>query len=223
IRSDNSLDIVSRKINACITKNFDLIYRFENTLEGDRKTRFEGKYISYPYFKIGYPFWADGANLPYNYVSGISLGLLNYPNYKDYSKIMEYLTPLLSEIQKISNADLAWRYWWGIGNSGWNETQNVSFNTPNYIGNRDGLAHITYLTIDAKAVLSLNKRVELDEKIIDRIEKMTKKGLLLPSVNEFYSKSEFLSLETTPRLRYSRASAIWELQSQPYALEQFEK
>ncbi|WP_221886167.1 hypothetical protein, partial [Vibrio cholerae] len=78
--------------------------------------------------------------MPYNYVSGISLALLNYPNYKDYSKIMEYLTPLLSEIQKISNADLAWRYWWGIGNSGWNETQNVSFNTPNYIGNRDGLA-----------------------------------------------------------------------------------
>lgn len=218
IRSDNSLDIVSRKINACIIKNFDLIYRFENTLESDRKTRFEGKYISYPYFKIGYPFWADGANLPYNYVSGISLGLLNYPNYKDYSKIMEYLTPLLSEIQKISNADLAWRYWWGIGNSGWNETQNVSFNTPNYIGNRDGLAHITYLTIDAKAVLSLNKRVELDEKIIHRIENMTKKGLLLPSVNEFYSENKMLTLETIPRLRYSRASAIWELQSQPYAL-----
>ncbi|EKF9632137.1 hypothetical protein O1C64_003671, partial [Vibrio cholerae] len=84
--------------------------------------------------------------------------------------------------------------------------------------NRDGLAHITYLTIDAKAVLSLNKRVELDEKIIDRIEKMTKKGLLLPSVNEFYSENKMLSLETIPRLRYSRASAIWELQSQPYAL-----
>ncbi|EGR1109819.1 Uncharacterised protein [Vibrio cholerae] len=205
-------------INKCIDKNIYKIAGYVSTLEHSTTIKAQGYIITYPSFRKGYPFWADGSNVPYNFSSGISLGLLSANKKHFDSKANQYLQPLLGEINSMTDDKFAWRYWWGIGNSGWNETQNVSFNTPNYIGNRDGLAHITYLTIDAKAVLSLNKRVELDEKIIHRIENMTKKGLLLPSVNEFYSENKMLTLETIPRLRYSRASAIWELQSQPYAL-----
>lgn len=214
----NNNNQYSDDINKCIDKNINKIAGYVNTLEHRTTMKFQGDIITYPSFRKGYPFWADGSNVPYNFSSGISLGLLAANKKRFDSKANQYLQPLLAEINSMTDDKFAWRYWWGIGNSGWNETQDVSFNTKNYIGNRDGLAHITYLTIDAKAVLSLNKRVKLDKKIIDRIEKMTKKGLLLPSVNEFYSRNELLSLETIPRLRYSRASAIWELQSQPYAL-----
>jgi len=100
------------------------------------------------------PFWADGCNVPYNFVSGVVSGLLSTKNTKEeILKCAVLLQPILkNEFSKPANQ--TWRFWWGQGAKGWISDDGVSLNTPAWAGNGNQPAHISYRSMDAIALLA---------------------------------------------------------------------
>lgn len=107
------------------------------------------------YYRENSPFWADGANVPLNYLSGRIVGLaLLSPvlNRKEISNLSKMLVTEVVENKSVKNK-LGWRYWMFIGWRGWVEADLVSVNSPSYKGKGDEVAHISYRSIDAYALL----------------------------------------------------------------------
>ncbi|MBK8451892.1 MAG: hypothetical protein WAQ53_09265 [Thiofilum sp.] len=176
--------------------------------------------ISYLYYRKGMPFWADGVNVPYNYVSGYVEGLLSINN-NSIEKAETLLSPLLLN-EFLNKTPQLWRYWWGVGDQGWNSRDQISLNTPSYSGNKGAMAHITYRTMDAKALLALeNLNSTLVEKeLIMHFQKLTQEGWLLPDMNEYWVKKNKTVLPNPiVAKRYPRSTSPWELQSQPWAIQ----
>lgn len=171
-------------------------------------------------YKIGLPFWADGANVPYNYVSGYILGVaLSCPTKSNLMKASALIDPLLSELNP---KPLTWRYWGGLGDKGWNKSDKVSINTPEWRGNRAAKAHITYRSMDAAAIIALYRvnPALIPMSLIDHIRYLVKSGLLLPSVNqELYTINKPADLDEIVAKFYSRSTTPWEIPSQIYALD----
>jgi hypothetical protein len=171
-------------------------------------------------YRKGAPFWADGANVPYNYMSGYIEGLLSIdPTSSERAKRM--LTPLLENEFRDKRPKL-WRYWWGVGDEGWRASDQVSVNTPTYEGNKGSMAHITYRTMDAKAVLAFDSLSPgtIEEELIHHLRELTREGWLLPDMNEYWSRGDkAVRLSEAVTRRYARSAAVWELRSQPWALQ----
>jgi hypothetical protein len=76
-------------------------------------------------------------------------------------------------------------YWWGRGKNGWTESEGVSSNTLSYSG-YTGIAHISYRSMDAMAVIRLASVDSLfvDTSVIKNIRRLVGKGYLLPFVNQ---------------------------------------
>lgn len=191
------------------------------SLEGTVEVRIqEGSYSTLGYRK-GSAFWADGSNVPFNYVSGYVHGLLASgacATVQD-SCAEELMRPVI-EVENLAKQDL-WQYWWGRGRSGWSETDGVSINTPAYSG-YSGLAHITYRSMDAMAVLRMASVTPsvVDAGVIQNIRRLVGKGYLLPFVNqELVRVGGTQILESNVAMRYARSAASWELQAQIFALE----
>jgi hypothetical protein len=176
-------------------------------------------------YRYGYPFWADGANVPYNYISGYVEGLLSIDSEK-YS----FVSSLMSDLYDAEFAQKypdTWHYWGGVGNSGWTRSEQISLNTPQWQG-QDNIAHISYRNMDAKAFLSLAriKRELVPPKLIKHFRMLTEIGRLLPDMNEYWVDSrlsEFggrVYLNSNVAHRYARSTNVYELQSQPWALDQ---
>ena len=175
-------------------------------------------------YKSGYPFWADGVNVPYNYISGYIQGLLTACNSDKNVKISAALIQsLLFEIQKNS---VIWRYWDAVGDSGWVEQDRISINTPEWSGNKQAKAHITYRTMDATAILALyqvNPKT-IPHKILKNIQTLAKQGFLLPNINEELYKSKIpIVLDEVAAKYYARSTSAWEIPSQIWALEALAK
>jgi opacity protein-like surface antigen len=185
----------------------------------------EGPLQQGPYQTLGYrrgiAFWADGANVPYNYVSGYVLGLLaSAPQPVDQAA---RASALLEPLRALENLDTqaVWHYWWGLGRSGWTESDGVSDNTPAYAG-QGGLAHITYRSMDAMAVLRLAAVAPsaVDPKTIDNLGTLVAAGQLLPFVNqELVRMGRAVALRPAVARRLSRSATAWETQGQVFALE----
>lgn len=196
---------------------------FEKTVE--ELINIEDGLSSYTYlgYQSNYPFWADGANVPYNYVSGVVEGAMTLGLDERAGELyFDLLLPLLeNELQNQKNN--IWRYWWGDADNGWSEAQRVSLNTPTYGGNNKGLAHITYRTMDVKAILSSNDKQgsQIFKKMIEQFKLLTEMGMLLPDVNEYFSENGgAIKLNKFAVKRYARSTAPWEIQGQVWAINQ---
>ncbi len=173
-------------------------------------------------YRRGQPFWADGANVPHNYVSGVAGGLALLGD-EGRATARHLMGHLLDDVFAGPPPTL-WRYWSGDGDRGWEPESGLSLNTPRYAGNGGSLAHVTYRTMDATAlVLIADPDDGADDRVppplIDWIRDLTRRGWLLPSMNEvFAATGEAVRLDGSVARRYARSAAIWELQSQVWAL-----
>lgn len=172
-------------------------------------------------YQRGVDFWADGANVPYNYVSGYVDGLLASEDVTraDVARAGALLQPLV-HIERVDNAP-SWRYWWAWGSSGWVPSDDISTNTPVFAGSA-GVGHITYRSMDAAAVLRLHalRGEAVPAEAVVNIRQLVSQGRLLPWVNEAIAPTETVTLDHAVAYRYGRSAAPWELQSQVWALEQ---
>ncbi|MDH1510982.1 hypothetical protein N5I28_14590 [Pseudomonas mosselii] len=197
---------------------------FEHTVEHPVDCRLPGlsacKTLGY---RQGYPFWADGVNVPFNYVSGYASGLLAVTDDESSVDFVRTLMQPLQELERFSESPRVWRYWGFEGQSGWGYSNGGSVNTPDWAGNSAGLdvAHITYRSMDAMALLRLaQKRQSAIEKgKVDHLKDLVSQGMLLPSVNEaFYQMGSPAVLEPMVSRRFSRSTQAWQIQAQVWAL-----
>lgn len=172
-------------------------------------------------YRRGIPFWADGANVPHNYVSGYVLGLLasaDVPS-AQAARAAALLRPL--QVVESIGSESIWHYWWGRGRDGWQAGDAVSVNTPTYAG-QPGWAHITYRSMDAMAVLRLASvaPAEVGPATAQHLRALVANGELLPFVNQELVRLGLpAALDAAVARRHARSAAPWELQSQVWALE----
>lgn len=173
-------------------------------------------------FRRGIAFWADGAEVPYNFSSGIAYGMLasSINLASDSALAMRILKPLIRD-ENLVTAD-TWSYWpVGYGRTGWSAVDKVSSNTPSYSGNA-GEADISYRSLDASAVIRLastSPRV-VDDAVVRNLSNLVKTGRLYPSTNQELARIN-RAVKIDPRIAryYSRSASAWEQHSQIFALE----
>jgi len=174
-------------------------------------------------YRQGYPFWADGVNVPFNYVSGYVGGLLSVTSDELSLRFAQGLMEPLRVQEKFHELPASWRYWWSDGQNGWAYQNGNSLNTPEWRGNASGMdiAHITYRSMDAMALIMLQDKLN-DASIsaeVAHIRRLVSKGLLLPAVNEAFTGTDSrAALDRLVAKRYSRSSQAWHIQSQVWAL-----
>ena len=144
-------------------------------------------------------FWANGINVPINYVSDYIISLININTDESLNlakKLVETNFILMDELNYPS-----WRYWSGSGLSGWEDT---SVNTPSFIGEQDNpySADIIYRSTDAHAVLLSCSNLFLREQLSfdcqdaeDKILNYLKNGDLEPYLFSYYSTIELTKPE----------------------------
>ncbi len=172
-------------------------------------------------YGAGFPFWADGANVPYNFISGFLGGFLFLDSYYGYEYL---LSQIMSGPFGQKPYPEVWNYWGGVGNDGWSSGE-VSVNTPEYDGNQDAKAHITYRTMDAAAIVHCYYvdacDFEIDSELIDHFRGLTSKGALLPSINDVwlrYGQVVPLNNEENAVFVRTRSSTHHDFYSQVFAL-----
>lgn len=173
-------------------------------------------------YRRGVPFWADGANVPHNYVSGYIAGLLAAPDARGKRRAGQ-LARFILESEFSGKSPRTWRYWAGTGDAGWKEPSGISLNTPSWSGNLGAAAHITYRTMDAAALAQLHRiaPVAVPRALIEHFRRLTSKGWLLPSVNEELTRQgRGVRLEPSVARYYARSAAPWEIQAQVSALRE---
>ena len=154
----------------------------------------------YLIFRPESDFWANGINVPINYVSDYIISLININTDESLNlakKLVETNFILMDELNYPS-----WRYWSGMGLSGWEDT---SVNTPSFIGEQDNpySADIIYRSTDAHAVLLSCRNLFLREQLTfdcqdaeNKILSYLKNGDLEPYLFLYYPTIEL----TTPEI-----------------------
>jgi hypothetical protein len=172
---------------------------------------------TYLFYRKGDPFWADGANVPYNYVSGVISGRLQASCITS-EEAKGYLKSILQLEFNVTPLPQQWRYWWGLGDGGWTDEDDVSLNTPTYKGNGGAKAHISYRSMDIVALMLYQQRGgELPKGFENHVRQLITEGSLYPLLNEILPVKS--KIENSPARRFARAIAPWELQNQVWALE----
>lgn len=177
-------------------KTAEFLGSFNSTIEELKYMNFSDEFIPVVFFKKNSSFWADGINTPYNFSSSIALGLLyRNKNTSDIQLAENLLKPLLKNEFPIQH--LGWHYWWGIGKRGWQESDTYSKNTKSYSGN-DSIANISYLSIDAEAILKLSQHKKSPEinLAINNIEKLISEcylpSYLMPKIKIKCKRTDFV-------------------------------
>ncbi|CAH0139083.1 hypothetical protein SRABI70_00239 [Pseudomonas sp. Bi70] len=197
---------------------------FEHTVEHPAACQMPGGEVCQTLeYRQGYPFWADGVNVPFNYVSGYVGGLLAVTSDSLSSDYAINLMRPLQVVEGFSMLPETWRYWAFDGQAGWNYSTAKSLNTTSWAGNSSGLdvAHISYRSMDAAALLKLyEKRPDVADMVqVEHIKHLVSVGMLLPSLNEsFFQAGAVAPLEKIVAKRYSRSVQAWQIQSQVWAL-----
>lgn len=150
-------------------------------------------------------FWAAGVNTPLNYVSDYitALTFIKGPKRKLALELASDL--MFCNLRTVPDLGLKpWAYWFGRGNIGWTDGLHV----PVYGGDDQKYsAHISYLTNDARSILTLceSSHFEECEHLKDGILQLIKQGLLLPSLCEYINCTGVI---TSPLIGVRSASSL---------------
>lgn len=209
---------------ACVANLKRKMGSFEGTLEDPMQLSVDKQKLPYLRIRKGIPFWADGMDVPYNYVSAYAEGMIAL-GADDGTR--NHLGKMLEVVrrQELGGREYprTWRYCGGICDAGWKREDAVSVNAPSWAGNGKALAHVSYRTMDARAILELArvKPAGADRRLAGHFRELTRTGWLLPSMNEVFARSgAIVALSEDVARRHARASAPWEIQSSVWALNQ---
>jgi len=172
-------------------------------------------------YRRGFPFWADGCNVPFNFLSGVACGLLGGSPSDVAIQLSERLMQPLLSLELSGRSKVTWRYWWSRGDAGWSRNEAVSSNTPSWNGNKGMTADISYRSIDALAVLALARcrPGSVTATTVSHLRDLTAQGWLWPLVNQELERTgTAATLTKDAAMRFARSSTASGLQSQPWAL-----
>lgn len=201
----------------------DQLRRLETTVEEDGSLSWRGRTLATLRYRRGVDFWADGVNVPYNYISGYASGLLaaDAVDAVALDRAEAYLGALLA-FEPVATQP-TWKYWGAEGHDGWSAASGLSTRTPSYTGS-PGLAHITYRSMDATALLRLHRHrpQAVPPEVVAQLAQKVQHGALLPSVNDELDRlGRAVELEADVAYRHARSAGPWELASQVWALHRW--
>jgi hypothetical protein len=208
---------------SCVSELKSEMDNFEGTLEESIQLTVSGRLLPYIGLRKGLPFWADGISAPYNYVSGYAEGTIALGVSDESAKRLTGMLTVVQLQEFGSEYPNTWRYCGNSCDKGWLPSDSVSLNAPFWKGNGGALAHISYRTMDARALLEFARvrPAAVDTRLVGHFRELTRSGWLLPSMNEVFAKTGGLvPLSKHVAKRHARASAPWELQSSIWALNQ---
>jgi len=210
--------------HACLDILKHKLLTLERTVEEPTTLVVDGDSLPYLRYAKGMPFWADGSTVPYNFVSGYVEGLLALTVDAHTADQLYGMLAVLVRQEFTDKYPRIWCYAGNIFDAGWTRHDGISTNTPSWKGNRRALAHITYRTMDARAVLALERQKpgSIESALIAHFRELTRTGWLLPAMNEVFAESDqgTVQISTDVAKRYARANAPWELQFSVWALNQ---
>ncbi len=169
------------------------------------------------------PFWADGADLPWNARSAWIEGIAWSPDPDGESRTVaaslaqDFITGALRDKPD------KWPYAAGNLSPGWTAKDNVSANTPVFAGdtsNPNG-AHISYRSMDGLALLAAFRAGLVEDKdgVTAYLAGLVERGLLYPFVNEeFHRLGNARAIPFSASRFYARASLPWEIGNMPWSL-----
>jgi hypothetical protein len=171
----------------------------------------------------GIPFWADGADLPWNvrsaWIEGVAWqgDLRNDVTSLAGVLVDDFLDKILAEMPE------KWPYATGNLLTGWTAKDNVSANTPAYEGDKSNAngAHISYRSMDALAVMAAMRTglVRGQPYIIEHLGQLVERGLLYPFVNEeFQYIGRIRKIPLSVARFHARSILPWQVQSMPWSL-----
>jgi hypothetical protein len=160
----------------------DFIEEFDETRRLNDPDYFgENLHAGWFYFNKGVDFWADGLPIPFNYVSAICTE--NHTSLLLEERCYESISYLEEEV--VNAKGKKWRYWPGeLANIGFSESSGVSINTPNWSGNKNAIAHSSYLSMDAIALIKRSQRVDVVELIVSMIADSKLKLDIVPYLDD---------------------------------------
>ena len=136
-------------------------------------------------FRKGVPFWADGANAAWNFQSAYASGLAALGELRADTPAARMISLFIAE-EDLTSLPQKWHYSGGDLRDGWTKEQNVSTNTPDWKGDKGNIAHASYRTMDAIAIVAAYRAgaVDVPGTLLDHLRALVEQGYLLPSASE---------------------------------------
>ncbi|MGH1397208.1 MAG: hypothetical protein ACRAVC_24700, partial [Trichormus sp.] len=174
----------------------------------------------------------DGANLPFNHqndwASGVLFQIESNERTTPYAKAAHDIAQILLDIEGLQDnppSNYTWHYWWGQGRAGWTVEDGISKNRPQYDGDKS-IAHISYRTIDAMAVLTVGRvfpQLVTDE-VLDYFTKAVENdGLYLFTMQELLHYGKQAKISEALAYRYLRMDSAWNLENTIWAYRALSK
>jgi hypothetical protein len=175
----------------------------------------------------GVPFYLDGSNTPWNYQSGWIEGLAALsklvPPDGQIETVAQAMVRDFIQIEVEQKRPNLWQYCTGPCYDGWKESEGVSVNTPDWEGNktRTSTAHVSYRTMDARAVLEAKAAWKMDglEWFPEYAKGLVERGWLYPMLG-----APLTQFNMQPKLSqssiavYGRAAIPFDLHNQVWAM-----
>ena len=182
------------------------------------------------YFLIwpkGSAFWADGCAIPYNHqndwAGGVAYGVPAAERDSLYLRAARDIVSIFLTNEQFYGSppmDYQWRYNWGLAWQGWDTSDGISVNTPEYSGDHH-MAHISYRVIDVMAVLSVGQVYPelLPGGFVSYVQGAVEKNGVYPFASEELIRyGVYPSLDPDLAALYVRVKSPWELQNSAWAI-----
>lgn len=178
-------------------------------------------------YQRGSSFWADGANVPFNYESGWISAVASSTNMLADNKLFETASAIVLRhwnSMQMTESPRTWSYSDGLLASGWSEQENVSTNTPSYAGDQNPPreADISYRTMDITAFLLASKVgiLSVPQELDDYAISLIRESYLWPQVLAYIGPNYWpqdCSLDMTIS-QFARSNNLFELENQAWML-----
>ncbi len=194
--------------------------------EGDIGVAHGRHFLAWP---KGSTFPFDGLNVPFNHQNEWAYAVLDTYEKGEWSVLADEAASISVEIINHFLEAVApdarfphdgeWPYWWGQAWEGWTVEEDVSVNTPAYVGDKS-VAFISFRSIDLMSTMAAHRLSFLasEQTLRESMERAVARGHVYPFVAASFVEDGYRpALDIGVALHYARQTAPWELQSAVWA------
>lgn len=185
VQSDPKLSIYKSKADVYVQAAKDAVGVHDDEWQESIDT---GYYI----FRKGSPYWCDGVAVPFNQNLSLARAMLKIYQVTGETTYIDRVAKIALHFKNnltLSADRYVWNYWWGYGYNGWEESQQVSTNTPSYAGYKK-FEDFRHGSVDGElALMAYEAGIVFTETDIQRFANTVEKNLIRPDgkINEFVS------------------------------------
>ncbi|WP_375589815.1 hypothetical protein ABWH89_02085 [Hoeflea alexandrii] len=173
----------------------------------------------------GGKFYFDGVAVPFNHQNEWAYSVLETRSSSSCPEAEQAAIQIIKHFQRriAPDGELpangVWDYWWGTAYDGWQASDGISINKPEYPGDHIK-AWISFRSIDAMSNLAASTVLPewIKENLLRSASYLVASGKLYPFVNyELTKHGKPAVLKPIVAMRYARINSPWDLQSAAWA------